>query len=64
MTGKLSEAAGTLEELEKSDPNWLDPHIELAAVYYKLHRPEDGQRERDIVQKLNAQQQKAGPPKE
>jgi len=64
MTGKLSEAAATLENLEKSDPNWLDPHIELAAVYYKLHRPEDGQRERDIVQKLSAQQQKAGPPKE
>jgi tetratricopeptide (TPR) repeat protein len=64
MTGKLSEAAATLEDLEKSNPNWLDPHIELAAVYYKLHRPEDGQRERDIVQKLNAQQQKAGPPKE
>jgi len=64
MTGKLTEAAATLEDLEKSDPNWLDPHIELAAVYYKLHRPEDGQRERDIVQKLNDRRQKAGPPKE
>ena len=61
MTGKYAEAAATLEDLEKSDPNWLDPHIELAAIYYKLHRPEDGQRERDIVQQIEAKQQKAGP---
>jgi tetratricopeptide (TPR) repeat protein len=64
MTGKYTEAAATLEELEKSDPKWLDPHIELAAIYYKLHRPDDGQRERDIVQQIEASQQKAGPPKQ
>jgi Tfp pilus assembly protein PilF len=62
MTGKLAEAATTLEGLEKADPNWLDPHVELAAIYYKLHRPEDGQRERDIVEKLEAKTQKQGPP--
>jgi tetratricopeptide (TPR) repeat protein len=61
MTGKYAEAATILEELEKADPNWLDPHIELAALYYKLHRPEDGQRERDIVQQLEAKEQKQGP---
>ena len=64
MTGKNSEAAATLEELEKADPNWLDPHIELAAIYYKLHRPDDGQRERTIVQHLEAKQQSAGPQKQ
>lgn len=61
MTGKLDQAAATLEELEKADPNWIDPHIELAPIYYKLHRPQDGQRERDIVQQIEAKQQKAGP---
>jgi tetratricopeptide (TPR) repeat protein len=61
MTGKYAEAAATLEDLEKSDPNWLDPHVELADIYYKLHRPEDGQREREIVQQIEASQQKAGP---
>jgi lipopolysaccharide biosynthesis regulator YciM len=63
MTGKYAEAATALERLEKLDPSWLDPHIELAAIYYKLHRPEDGQRERDIVQQIEAKQQQAGPPK-
>src|ERR1700733_14486400 len=48
----------------KRDSNWLDPHVELAAAYYKLHRPEDGQRERDIVKQIEAKQQQAGPPKD
>jgi len=61
LTGKYAEAAAALEELEKADPGWLDPHVELATLYYKLHRPADGQRERDIVAKIQAQQQKAGP---
>lgn len=61
MTGNNADAAATLEDLVKADPKWLDPHIELAALYYKLHRPEDGAREREIVQQIEAQQQKAGP---
>ena len=64
MTGKYADAAATLEQLEKADPNWIDPHIELAAIYYKLHRPDDGQRERNIVQQIEAKQQSAGPPKQ
>ena len=64
MTGKYSEAAGTLEELEKADPSWLDPHVELAAIYYKLHRPDDGQRERSIVEQIESRQQNAGPPRQ
>jgi hypothetical protein len=50
--------------LEKGDPNWLEPHVELAPLYYKLHRPEDGQRERDLVDQIQAKQQQAGPPKD
>jgi tetratricopeptide (TPR) repeat protein len=61
MTGKYAEAAAVLEDLERADPNWLDPHVELALIYYKLKRPADGQRERDIVQKIEAKQQAAGP---
>ncbi|HEV2214329.1 MAG TPA: tetratricopeptide repeat protein [Terracidiphilus sp.] len=61
LTGNFAEAAATLEDLEKADPGWLDPHVELATLYYKLHPPADGQRERDIVAKIQSQQQKAGP---
>jgi tetratricopeptide (TPR) repeat protein len=61
MEGKSADALTLLEGLEKSDPDWLDPHIELAALYYKLSRPEDGQREREIVKRLQDIQQKRGP---
>ena len=57
------EAARDLESLEKSNPDWLQPHVELATVYYRLHRQADGARERDIVAKMKAQQQSEGPPK-
>ena len=63
MTGRYTEAVTELEKLEKETPNWLDPHVQLASLYYKLHRPEDGQREREIVQKLEAERQKSGPVK-
>jgi lipopolysaccharide biosynthesis regulator YciM len=62
MTGNYADAATALENLEKSDPKWLDPHVELAALYYKLHRPDDGAREREIVKQIEAQEQKKGPP--
>jgi tetratricopeptide (TPR) repeat protein len=56
------EAAKGLESLEKSNPDWMQPHVELANVYYRLHRPADGAKERAIVAKLAAQQQNQGPP--
>ncbi|MGA2349171.1 MAG: tetratricopeptide repeat protein [Terracidiphilus sp.] len=62
MTGNYAAAAAALEPLEKKDPDWLDPHIQLASLYYKLHRPEDGEREREIVKRLEAKEQKNGPP--
>ncbi|MGC2162621.1 MAG: tetratricopeptide repeat protein [Silvibacterium sp.] len=62
-SGQYEDAAKILESLVKANPNWLQPHIELASVYYHLHRSEDGAKERAIVDKLNAQQQSEGPPK-
>jgi tetratricopeptide (TPR) repeat protein len=62
-SGQYEEAAKGLEALEKADPDWLEPHVELANVYYRLHRPADGAKEREIVARLNAQQQSQGPPK-
>jgi tetratricopeptide (TPR) repeat protein len=61
-SGQYDDAAKHLEAVEKSNPGWLDPHVELATVYYRLHRPADGAKERAIVAKLKAQQQSEGPP--
>jgi tetratricopeptide (TPR) repeat protein len=56
-------AAQDLEKLIKDDPTWLEPHVELASLYYRLHRPADGAKEREIVDKLTAEQQAQGPGK-
>jgi tetratricopeptide (TPR) repeat protein len=63
LSGDLPQAVKILEAIVKAQPNWLDPHVDLAALYYKLHRPEDGQHERDIIQKIEDQEQKSGPKK-
>jgi Tfp pilus assembly protein PilF len=62
-SGEYARAAEELEELVKDDPKWLEPHVELASLYYKLHRPEDGARERRIVERITAEQQAGGPGK-
>jgi Flp pilus assembly protein TadD len=62
-SGQYQDAAQILEKLTVDDPKWLEPHVELASLYYKLHRPEDGKRERAIVDQLNAEQQQQGPGK-
>ncbi len=45
-----------LEEVVRAEPDWLPPHIELASLYYRLKRPEDGERERKIVDRLTEEQ--------
>ncbi len=62
--GRLERTAGNaeaavkhLEHVVKADPDWPQPHIELSALYFKLNRHEDGERERAIFDKLNAKGQ-------
>jgi tetratricopeptide (TPR) repeat protein len=55
--GKLDAARGDLESLVKEVPAYTEAHVMLATVYYRLKRKEDGDRERAIVQKLNAEAQ-------
>ena len=60
-SGHYDKAAKDLEDIIHTDPDWLEPHIELANVYYRLHRLQDGAREREVVARLTAQQQTKGP---
>jgi Flp pilus assembly protein TadD len=62
-SGQYAAAVQDLEKLVHDDPTWLEPHVELAALYYRLRRPSDGARERKIVDQLNAEQQAQGPGK-
>lgn len=62
-SGEYESAAQQLESVVKDNPNWLEPHVELASLYYKLHRPAEGAKERETVERLTAEQQAHGPGK-
>jgi tetratricopeptide (TPR) repeat protein len=61
-TGHVESARKNLEELTRAEPKFVEAHVTLATVYYRLKRKIDGDRERAIVQKLNdeIQQQQPG----
>jgi tetratricopeptide (TPR) repeat protein len=52
--GNSDEAVHELEIVTRKNPNWMQPHVELSALYYRLQRPIDGARERQIVDRLVA----------
>src|ERR1700733_163887 len=56
--GDATQAATGFEAIIRDAPNLLKAHVQLAAIYYRLHRPEDGLRERQIVDNLLAEPQK------
>ena len=59
--GKPGVAQPLLEGVVKDYPDFVEAHVLLASVYYRLNRKEDGNRERAIIQKLNAEQQAKQP---
>lgn len=56
--GKLDAAAADFEKVIRADPNWAQPHIELSAVYFRLNRQEDGEKEKAIFDRLSAEKPK------
>ncbi|MBO0857713.1 MAG: tetratricopeptide repeat protein [Chloracidobacterium sp.] len=59
--GKPGEALPLLEAVTKEYPDFIEARVLLASVYYRLNRKADGDRERAIAQKLNAEQQAKEP---
>lgn len=59
--GKMAAAQAELEALVKDAPDFVQAHVMLATVYYRLKRKADGDREQAIVNKLNAEQQAKQP---
>jgi tetratricopeptide (TPR) repeat protein len=55
--GQVEAARGHLESLVAEAPNFTEAHVSLATVYYREKRKTDGDRERAIVEKLNAEKQ-------
>ena len=55
--GNIAEAQAGLESLIKEAPEFTEAHVSLATVYYRLKRKVDGDRERQIVDRLTAKKQ-------
>ena len=53
----FSDARRELEALVKASPDFLEAHVSLATLDYRLKRKEEGDRERAIVTKLTAEKQ-------
>jgi tetratricopeptide (TPR) repeat protein len=61
QTGRTEEAAVMLEAIVKEAPSLVDAHVQLATAYNRLKRKADADRERAIIDKLNAEIQAKQP---
>lgn len=52
--GDADAARSELEAIVREEPAFTEAHVALATIYYRLKRKPEGDRERAIVQKLNA----------
>jgi tetratricopeptide (TPR) repeat protein len=57
--GHLDAALRDLEIVVRQSPDWLQPHVELSALYYRLHRAGDGAEQKQIVDRMMAAQQQS-----
>jgi tetratricopeptide (TPR) repeat protein len=57
QTGKVDEAVVLLESIVKDAPDLTEAHVQLATAYNRLKRKEDAEREKAIIDKLNAEAQ-------
>lgn len=61
QTGKVDEALPILEALVKDAPDLVEAHVLLATAYNRLNRKADAERERAIIDRLNAEAQAKQP---
>lgn len=59
--GKDQVALDELEQIVSESPKFLEAHVSLSTLYYRLKRKADGNREREIVQTLTAERQAEQP---
>ena len=57
QTGQVDEAVAMLEAIAKEAPELVEAHVQLATAYNRLKRKDDADRERAIVDRLNAEAQ-------
>jgi len=59
--GRLQDALSDLQRVEHQSPDFKEVHVQLAALYARLHRIEDSERERIAVVELDEKARKQVP---
>jgi Tfp pilus assembly protein PilF len=59
--GDAEQALELLEPLVQDAPDFVDAHVLLGTTYYRLRRREDGDRQREIIERLTAERQAQQP---
>jgi tetratricopeptide (TPR) repeat protein len=59
--GRPGDARVLLEDVVKEYPDFVEARVLLAYVYYRLNRKADGDREREIVERLKGEEQSKQP---
>jgi tetratricopeptide (TPR) repeat protein len=59
--GQLDQAQRNLESLITEAPQFTEAHVSLATIYFRQKKKAEGERERAIVAKLNAERQANSP---
>jgi len=56
LQNRIDEALPIIEEVVEKAPAFLEGHVTLARLYYRLKRPEDAQRHREIADRIRAEE--------
>ena len=52
---EIDQAVQDLERVTVSEPEWLEPHVKLASLYFRVHREPEARREQELVEKLRTE---------
>lgn len=53
--GEIETSVRDLQAVTKAEPEWLEPHVKLASLYFRLHRDEDARKEQQLIEKLRSE---------
>lgn len=51
-SGEVEAAVRDLEIVTTAEPEWLEPHVKLASLLYRLHRDPEARRQEELIAKL------------
>ena len=54
-TGETERSVADLQAVTKAEPDWLEPHVKRASLYFRLYRDAEARREEEIVEKLRSE---------